>query len=257
MKKKVAIIGGTGLNQMEGVTHIANHRVETDFGLPSSEIVELKINASGQDCEFFFLPRHGSPHSIAPHRINYRANIAALNILGVSKILAVNAVGSIDPQLHPKSIVMPEQAIDYSHGRESSFFDGTVKPLQHFDFSNPFNSELMAVCEAAAHESSTPIVRGGVYGVTQGPRLETAAEIRRMAQDGCTLVGMTLMPEAVLARELGMAYAALCLVVNPAAGVSNDVITMDEIHQAVADGMGQMHILLKKALMLLNGQALN
>lgn len=248
MKKRIAIIGGTGLNQMDGVSQTAQHSVSTEFGSPSSDIFELSYRVNNQDYEFFFLPRHGSPHTIAPHRINYRANIAALKSLEVEKIVAVNAVGSIDPSLKPTNIVLPEQVIDYTHARENSFFDGTVHPLDHFDFSAPFNTELQDECKTAASAADVPMVVGGVYGVTQGPRLETAAEIRRMSQDGCTLVGMTLMPEAVLARELGIPYAALCLVVNPAAGVSTSVITMEEIHQAVADGMGQMHILLQRLL---------
>ena len=241
----VAIIGGTGLNTMSGVRVVEEHVVETEFGKPSSPVFELELEEVEGKPRFYFLPRHGKPHAVAPHLINYRANIAALESLGVKKILAVNAVGSIDPKLNPKDIVVPEQVIDYTHGREASFFDGTIKPLQHFDFSDPFDASLMETIKAVSEKAGCNAIFEGVYGVTQGPRLETAAEIKRMAQDGATLVGMTLMPEAVLAREVAIPYASICLIVNPAAGVSQAIITMEEIYQAVEEGMGQVQVLLK------------
>lgn len=249
---KIAIIGGTGLNTIEGVTQQQLHEVSTDFGQPSAAIEELQLNLNGQQVHFYFLPRHGSPHSIAPHNINYRANIAALQQLGITHIIAVNAVGSIDPDLKPEEIVLPEQLIDYTHGRDTSFFDGTIGPLDHFDFSDPFDAQLLSTIRETAQVNKCHLVTGGVYGVTQGPRLETAAEIKRMAQDGATLVGMTLMPEAVLAREAKIAYATLCLVVNPAAGVSQAVITMDEIHEAIHNGMGNVKKLLSCILLGIN-----
>lgn len=244
----VAVIGGTGLNQISGISKVTEHQILTDFGEPAAAIQELQLEVQGQAKNFYFLPRHGSPHKVAPHLINYRANIAALHQLGVKKIIAVNAVGSIDPSLQPKDLVMPLQVIDYTWGRESSFYDGTIRPLDHYDFSNPFDTGLINTIAAASESSQIALKVGGTYGVTQGPRLETAAEIRRMAQDGATLVGMTLMPEAVLAHELQMAYASICLVVNPAAGVSDNIITMADIQRAIDDGMDNAKSLIKFVL---------
>ena len=239
--KKVAIIGGTGLSQMEGVEEIKRHQLATDYGDPSSAIRECRY----QEQEFFFLPRHGDPHRIAPHKINYRANIAALKSLEIDQIIAVNAVGGIHSKLQPKDIVIPDQVIDYTSGRENSFFDGTLQGLDHIDFSYPFDQSVSENLRTKANELQIPLVYGGVYAATQGPRLETAAEIKRLAQDGATIVGMTLMPEAALAREMKIAYASLCLVVNPAAGVTDRVITMEEIHLAVQEGMGSIQKLIQ------------
>jgi len=245
---KIAIIGGTGFTAMDSIKCLGSQVISTEFGAPSGAIERYQLVDEDAASQFYFLARHGSPHSIAPHHINYRANIAALAELGVSTIIAVNAVGSIDPSLKPRDIVLPTQVIDYSHGRESSFFDGRQKPLAHIDFSHPFDEKVLATVQQCAVSESIALVTQGVYGVTQGPRLETAAEIRRMARDGASLVGMTLMPEAALARELDLAYASICLVVNPAAGVSHSVITMEEIHQAVADGMSQVQSLVKASI---------
>lgn len=231
----LAIIGGTGLSQLDGFECVDQLEIHSEFGAPSAPVMKLK--ARHRDVCFYFLPRHGNPHSIAPHRINYRANIDVLSQLDVSGIVAVNAVGGIDPVLTPEQLVLPTQVIDYTYGREHSFFDGVHRPLEHIDFSHPFDSALLQKIRDAAAVVNVAIAYGGVYGATQGPRLETAAEIQRMARDGVTLVGMTLMPEAALAREVQLPYASLCLVVNPAAGVSENVITMEEIHQALANSI--------------------
>jgi 5'-methylthioinosine phosphorylase len=245
MANKIAIIGGSGLSNLGSVDDtlaIANKVGErqTPYGETSADILQ---NQTGK-VECFFLARHGNPHHIAPHRINYRANLWALNNLGVERIIAVNAVGGINPSMPPASLVLPDQLIDYSHSREGSFFDGVHEPLNHIDFSYPFSA---AVCDQLAGlglAEGIPIHQGGVYGVTQGPRLETAAEISRLAKDGCDLVGMTAMPEAALARELGLEYASICLVVNPAACCSDKLITMDEIHAVLDKGMSDVRRLL-------------
>jgi purine nucleoside phosphorylase len=182
----------------------------------------------------YFLHRHGGRHSqqaqlIPPHLVNYRANIWALAELGVSRIIGVNAVGGIDPQLRPGRLVIPDQLIDYTWGREHSFADGGDGALQHIEFTEPYNPDLRAALLGAAARSKTPHVASAVLGVVQGPRLETAAEVRRLARDGCDLVGMTGMPEAALAKELGLAYAAVCMVVNAAAGVDDRPISMEMI----------------------------
>lgn len=174
------------------------------------------------------LPRHGPDAALAPHRINYRAHLDTLHQLGVTQIVAVNAVGAIDPCYHAGALVLPHQLIDYTRGRQDTFFDGVTGPLKHVDFSQPFCATLGAQLADAALTANVHIATGGVYGCTNGPRLETAAEIRRMARDGCDLVGMTAYPEAVLARELNIDYASLCFVVNLAAGVAETPVSETE-----------------------------
>ncbi|MCR8921921.1 S-methyl-5'-thioinosine phosphorylase [Dasania sp. GY-MA-18] len=243
----VAIIGGTGLNEFAAGSQVPGGR-STPYGETSSAIICTPLSAQGVGLSCLFLARHGNPHAIAPHQVNYRANIWALKQQGVTDIIAVNAVGGINPAMTAACLVLPDQLIDYSYGREQSFFDGVANPLQHIDFTHPFSAQLSGQLQKAASAVNIPIHSGGVYGVTQGPRLETAAEIRRMAQDGCDIVGMTAMPEAALARELEINYASLCLVVNPAAGCSEQLITMDDIHEVIDQGMGQVRAVLSQAL---------
>jgi 5'-methylthioinosine phosphorylase len=188
--------------------------------------------------QVLFLARHGDPHLLLPHQVNYRANIMALKEAGAGHVVAVNAVGGISPEARAGTLVLPDQIIDYSHGRETSFFDDPGQPLVHVDFTWPFDTVLRDALKVALEASGLNWIDGGCYGVTQGPRLETAAEIRRMERDGCTIVGMTAMPEAVLAREINLPYAMLSLVVNPAAGKGNGEITLDEIERVLHDGMG-------------------
>lgn len=225
------IIGGTGLNNLQGLEVVAKHSPQTPWGAPSHSVLEGQYH--GQ--RLFFLARHGVPHTIAPHRINYRANIWTLRELGVSEILAVNAVGGILPVMRPGDLVIPDQIIDYTWGREHSYSDGEGAPLQHVDFSHPYDpglcAELLDAIESL--DRHIPHYSTGTYGATQGPRLETAAEIQRLHRDGCAIVGMTGMPEAALAAELGLAYASICMVVNPAAGLSDQPITMAEIERVL------------------------
>ena len=227
----LALIGGSGLNT---ITSAAEQEfVSTEYGFPSAAIELGEI----QGQKFAFLARHGKPHQLAPHRINYRANIAALKSLGVNSIIAVNAVGGINQDMPTGSLIIPDQIIDYTYGRESSFFDGDLKPLDHIDFSKPYNQALSDQLLEVAAEIAIPVIAGACYAVTQGPRLETDAEIRRLAQDGCDIVGMTAMPEAALAKELGMHYASICIVVNHAAGLSDEEITLEAIHQVLDTGL--------------------
>lgn len=229
----LAIIGGTGLTEMAGLDVITRHSTETPLGASSSGVVQGTLN--GRD--IVFLARHGHPHKLPPHCINYRANLWALKQAGATRIVGVNAVGGIDASLEPGALVVPDQLIDYTTGRETTYFDGRYKPLKHIDFSWPYDEALRAELLVAGQRVNEVLDEGGVYGCTQGPRLETAAEIACMARDGCRLVGMTGMPEAVLARELGIPYACLALVVNPAAGVVEREISMAEIEAALVDGI--------------------
>jgi len=223
MIKPLAIIGGTGIDDLEGLQIVGEHLPETPFGNPSRAIQEGRLG----DEEVFFLQRHGSPDVIPPHRINYRANVWALKSLGVADIVAINAVGGISEDMRPGRLVIPDQLIDYSWGRKHTFDDGADGQLMHIDFSEPYDRALRQALLQSAQSAGISHASGGVYAVTQGPRLETAAEIVRLARDGCDVVGMTAMPEAALARELGLAYASICMVVNPAAGLSEEPITLE------------------------------
>lgn len=234
----LAIIGGTGaLDLFEQVTE---QSIETPYGAPSSVPARIELGRS----EAWFIARHGNPHAIPPHRINYRANIDALRRLGVRRVIGINAVGAIDPALTGGSLVLPDQLIDYSWGRVHTFSDDADSPLEHIEFANPFAGPTRNLLLQTARDSQVELHVTGCYAVTQGPRLETAAEIRKLGADGCTLVGMTAMPEAALAREAGLDYACLCVVANPAAGVSAEPISLDEIHRVLAEAMGQVRKLL-------------
>ncbi len=235
----LAIIGGSGLNNLADIKaqHIA---VETPYGQASSGL--LKADYKGR--EFIFLPRHGQGHILAPHQINYRANLWALHHLGVKQIFAVNAVGGMAANMGPGALVVPDQLIDYTQGREQSFLLPVDGFINHIDFTFPYTQELREQLLEAAKALALECVDGGTYACTQGPRLETAAEIKRLVRDGCDLVGMTAMPEAALARELGMEYAAICLVVNWAAGLGDDLINLVEIGRILNTGMHKIQNLL-------------
>lgn len=210
----LAIIGGTGLTQLDNLTITKRLIVRTPYGEPSQPLIFGEV--AGR--EVIFLARHGNGHTIPPHAVNYRANIYALHLQGVTEIAAVATVGGIHPDLTPGTIAMPHQIIDYTHGRKNTFYDGIELPVKHIDFTEPYCPNLRAKWQRAAANISEPLVDSGVYASMQGPRLETAAEINRLERDGATMVGMTGMPEAALARELGISYAVICPVANHAAG---------------------------------------
>ena len=239
---RVAIIGGTGLSELVGLKNIKTEKVDTVYG-ETSGVIESGL-LEGE--EVVFLSRHGKPHTIPPHKINYRANLDALHKLNVKKIIAVNAVGGISNDMPPKHIVIPHQIIDYTYGREHTFYDNTSEvELQHVDFSDPYDGDLRFKLISAAKQYDIPFSNSGVYACTQGPRLESSAEVQRLLRDGCDIVGMTGMPEAALARELGIAYASLCIVVNAAAGLSQEPITMADIHRVLSEGIADVLTLLK------------
>lgn len=241
----LGIIGGSGLDRIRDFEITRQLHVATPYGNPSASLSVGRL--CGRD--LVFLPRHGPDHSIAPHRINYRANLWALHAQGVRAVVAVAAVGGISDQHAPGTLAVPSQIIDYTHGRESTFFDGVNQPLAHIDFTNPFCNTLRQRLLKAGRAAGERIHEGGVYGATQGPRLETAAEIDRMERDGADFIGMTGMPEAALARELGLSYAMLAVVVNAAAGRGGSAggVSMAEI-EAVADSAMQRVISILSAL---------
>ncbi len=228
--KRFAVIGGTGLEELEGLSRLRAHTLETPYGAPSRTVEEGKLHGH----RVFFLQRHGAPQAIPPHKINYRANMWALKSLGVTDVLAINAVGGITPAMVTGTLVIPDQLIDYTWGREHSIDDGSSGELLHIDFTHPYDGHLRRALLAAAERHNIAHLGSAVHGVTQGPRLESAAEIDRLERDGCDVVGMTGMPEAALARELDMAYAAICMVVNPAAGKSEQPITVAMMRDTLA-----------------------
>ena len=240
----LAIIGGTGLTQMQGLEVKARKQVSTQWGEPSAEIVEGVL--AGQSV--LFLARHGHPHRIPPHKVNYRANIQALKDAGATAIIAVNAVGGIHPGCEPAGLMIPDQIVDYTYGREHTFFADDLDEVVHIDFSWPYDEPLRQQVISHARELNLAALEQGTYAATQGPRLETAGEIKRLASDGCDIVGMTGMPEAALAREVDLPYVCIALVVNMAAGLTDEIITMADIEKALHDGMGKVLALLDKTI---------
>ena len=210
----LAIIGGSGLTKLAGLEGIRRETLQTPYGAPSAPITFGTVRGN----PVAFLARHGDAHTIPPHRINYRANISALAEAKPDYVLAIATVGGIRADLTPGSLVVPDQIIDYTYGREFTYFDGGEATVVHVDFTQPYCERLRTRIVEAAERASERVVLGGTYGATQGPRLESAAEIDRMERDGADVVGMTGMPEAALARELGLCYAAIGVVVNHAAG---------------------------------------
>lgn len=238
---RLGIIGGTGLSQIAGLEIKKLEAVATPYGTPSADLIIGELNNIG----VVFLARHGNPHSIPPHKINYCANLWALKELGVENIIAVAAVGGITPEMEPAHLAIPDQIIDYSYGRRHTFFEGQNDPATHIDFTYPYSQELRSRLIHVAKTAGLAVSPIATYGCTQGPRLETAAEIKRMERDGCDIVGMTGMPEAALAKELGMQYAAIGVVANWAAGKSEGEITMTEIEQNLHKGMANTVMMLK------------
>jgi 5'-methylthioadenosine phosphorylase len=217
-KQMLAIIGGTGLGSLEHLTISRRQIIRTPYGEPSGPITFGEIGKK----TLVFLARHGNGHTIPPHGINYRANIWALKSIGVNDIVAVATVGGIHSGLGPGTIAVPNQIIDYTYGRKNTYFDGLSEQsnegVTHIDFTEPYSQTLRALILQAASTFKEPVMDGSVYAAVQGPRLETASEINRLERDGADIVGMTGMPEAALAREQGINYAAICPVANHAAG---------------------------------------
>ena len=241
----LAVIGGSGLYHFSGLENATRHAVETPYGAASGDVLIGDFVGRG----VAFLARHGESHNLPPHRVNYRANVWALHSLGARRVIGVNAVGGIRADMGPRVIVVPDQLIDYTHGRDTSYCDVEGAEVRHIDFSEPYTESLRQSLLQAARKRGVPVIDGGCYGATQGPRLETRAEIARMKRDGCDLVGMTGMPEAVLARELGLDYACLALVANHAAGCGDEAeISIEEIFAHLAAATAEVPGLLSALL---------
>ena len=241
---KLAIIGGTGLNKIPDLEITHREVCHTPFGEPSAALTHGRIAGS----EVVFLPRHGASHTIPPHRVNYRANLWALHHLGIDTVIGVAAVGGITSEMAPGRMVVPDQIIDYTFDRDHTIYETDLQHVTHIDFTYPYCEDLRQRLIEAARISEVDCVDSGTYGATQGPRLETAAEVARMERDGCDLVGMTGMPEAALAREFELCYASCSVVANWAAGKLETPIDMKEIEKNLIHGMEQAKLLLTALL---------
>lgn len=248
MAETIGVIGGTGVYSMMQDFELAyEEAVITAYGEPSS----LLVHGHLQGKPVVFLARHGLPHCIPPHKVNYRANIRALKDTGVTHIIALNAVGSMHNECPPEFLAVPHQIIDYSYGREHSFFSDDLDTVVHIDFTEPYSAALRNIILQAGQQLGMQLLPEAVYACTQGPRLETAAEIKRLRRDGCDLVGMTAMPEAALARELDIEYACIALVANWAAGYRDEPLSMAQIEQHVKNASDEVHRLLAQSIQLL------
>jgi len=240
----IAIIGGSGLTRLANLEITHRQIVRTPYGEPSGPLTFGRIGRT----EAVFLARHGYAHTLAPHEVNYRANLWALQAKGVTEVIAVCTVGGIAAELAAGTIAIPDQIIDYTWGRPSTYFEGAEQPVTHIDFTHPYTEELRRGAMDAAREVDIDVVDGGTYAAVQGPRLETKAEIDRLERDGATMVGMTGMPEAALARELGLGYAALAVVVNAAAGRGASVraIPIEAIGEVIEESMAKVRMIVAK-----------
>jgi 5'-methylthioinosine phosphorylase len=240
----LAIIGGSGLTQLSSL-EVGRHKVmRTPYGEPSGALTFGRIGA----CDVIFLARHGYGHTIPPHEVNYRANLWALREAGADTIVSVASVGGIRNDIWPGTLVLPHQVIDYTWGRASTFFEGPGQPVNHIDFTEPYSRTVREALLGAANALGERIMDGGVYAATQGPRLESAAEINRFERDGADIVGMTGMPEASLAREIGLAYAAIAVVANYAAGRgdSERAVPLDKIQAVLDEALGRVRRIIAK-----------
>ena len=240
----LGIIGGTGVTQLSNLEVTRRQMVRTPFGDASGALTFGKLN--GRDV--MFLARHGYGHTVPPHEVNYRANMWALQSEGADRIVSVASVGGIRADMVPGRLVIPHQILDYTWGRKHTYFEGPDQPVTHIDFTHPYCPKMRAGLLDAAVSAGQKILDGGVYATTQGPRLETAAEIDRLERDGADMVGMTGMPEAALAREIGSRYAAIAVVVNHAAGRgdSEQAVHMEQINEVLQTALSKVRALLEK-----------
>jgi len=241
----LALVGGTGLTELDET--VKSISVDTPYGAPSAPISEIE---SGP-VRLLFLPRHGNPHRFPPHCVNYQANIWALKEVGADHVLAVSAVGGVCEPYGPATIAAPDQLIDYTWGRQHTFCDSEHVELEHVDFTRPYDGPLRRSLLVAGKQASIDVVNGGCIGVFQGPRLESSAEVEKARRDGCHMAGMTSLPEAGLAREIGLDYAGLAVVANWGAGVTGELLSEDDIAETLKEPMTGVRILLKALLKVL------
>ncbi|MEO8717523.1 MAG: S-methyl-5'-thioinosine phosphorylase [Burkholderiales bacterium] len=240
----LAVIGGSGLSQLASLEVTHRKVVRTPYGEPSGALTFGRIRGQG----LVFLARHGYGHTVAPHEVNYRANLWALKEEKVSGVVSVASVGGIRRDVAPGALLVPDQIIDYTWGRKATYFEGAGAPVTHIDFTEPYTPSLRKRILAAAQTCGEHVLDGGTYAATQGPRLESAAEINRLERDGADMVGMTGMPEAALARELDLEYAAIAVSANYAAGRGDSAhaIPMERIEAVLNEAMGRVRRIIEQ-----------
>jgi 5'-deoxy-5'-methylthioadenosine phosphorylase len=246
---ELAIIGGTGLTTLKNLEIKQRQVMRTPYGEPSGPLVYGQLGKK----DVVFIPRHGRGHTIPPHMVNYRANIWALREIGVHSVIAVAAVGGIRQDMQPGRLAFPDQIIDYTWSRQHTYFESDLDQVTHIDFTEPYSEQVRRLLITAARQLKIEAAEDGTYAATQGPRLETAAEIDRLEKDGCSMVGMTGMPEAALAREMGLCYACCAVIANWAAGRGTGPISMQEIETNLVSGMARVRRLLETAIPMLEG----
>ena len=244
----LALVGGTGLTELD--ENVKSISVDTPYGAPSAPIRE----AQSGPVRLLFLPRHGNPHRFPPHCVNYQANMWALREVGADHVLAVSAVGGVCEPYGPATLAVPDQLIDYTWGRNHTFCDSEHVELEHVDFTRPYEGPLRRTLLKAARDASIEIVDGGCIGVFQGPRLESSAEVEKARRDGCHMAGMTSLPEAGLARELGLDYAGLAVVSNWGAGVTGEPLSEDDIAETLREPMMSVRALVRALLKRIQDQ---
>ncbi len=241
---QLAILGGTGLTSLHNLEILRREVVHTPYGEPSGALTFGNLCGS----EVVFLARHGYGHTIPPHMVNYRANLWALKNAGIQQVISICAVGGIRSDIGPRSLVIPDQVIDYTWSRHHTFFEKDLTHVTHIDFTRPYCEDMRAALVAGAASAGVEVQQGGTYGATQGPRLESAAEIDRMERDGCDMVGMSGMPEVALAKELGLCYAACAVCANRAAGRGEEIIDIGAIEATLEESMAQVRLLLEHTI---------
>jgi 5'-methylthioinosine phosphorylase len=234
----LAIIGGSGISQLANLEIRRREVIRTPHGEPSGALTFGRMRGN----DVVFLARHGYENTIPPHEVNYCANIWALHAQKVTDVVSIASVGGIRADLAPGALAVPDQIIDYTHGRKSTFFSRTDHSVTHIDFTRPYCEALRQRLLKAAQAAGETVVTSGTYAASQGPRLETAAEIDRLERDGADMVGMTGMPEAALAREIGLCYAAIAVVVNHAAGrgTSRKEVRLADISEVSQQAMARV-----------------
>jgi len=240
----LAILGGTGLTSLHNLRIMRREVVHTPYGEPSGALTFGELSGN----EVVFLARHGYGHTIPPHMVNYRANLWALKHAGIKYIISICAVGGIRNDIDLQSLVIPDQVIDYTWSRHHTFFEKDLTHVTHIDFTHPYCEEMRSALVRGAASAGIDIIQGATYGATQGPRLESAAEIDRMERDGCDMVGMSGMPEIALARELGLCYAACAVCANKAAGRGNGDIEISAIRASLEESMARVRQVLEHTI---------
>lgn len=240
---EIAVIGGSGVYSLDFIDSPQKQEVDTPYG-KSPEVITGEIENKG----VAFMPRHGGGHGTPPHKINFRANLWALKELGAERVLATTAVGSLNPDIEPGEFVLLDQFLDFTKNRSLTFYEGGEEGVVHVDMTEPYCPELREVLQETAEDLDIPVHASGTYACTEGPRYETAAEIQMLNQLNADVVGMTNVPESVLARELEMCYSTVSIITNFAAGISDEKLTHEEVSKIMSENIERVKELIFTAI---------